>query len=285
MIPNKLKASHISPDLLKLLGVAIFCLLGIFACGGGTSGTGDANRKVIKGALLTTNRSPLVEAQIIVAETGDQTLTDNNGNFFLESAITDYSPVLIVRSAGLDTSVEINEVSSDAKEISLLLIANKESNKVSVEKIEIEIAPLTNLPASEHASNQAKDSNSNFNKDNESQARTSSWLIQGNLKFIGGSPVKSAIVTYESSNNSSTSDQNGNFSILSQSQKDTATLTISYLNHTTQIKIQNLPLNKDLNIKVQIILKLDSAQIDPNNPNSGNERLSAQLINQEVTTR
>ena len=77
----------------NLNAFALSALLFILGCGGGSAGTGldvssvDRAKSPISGTVFDIDRTPLVGALVTVVETEQQTITDSEGNFTVQSVL------------------------------------------------------------------------------------------------------------------------------------------------------------------------------------------------------
>ena len=120
--------------LILFIFISTSALIG---CGGGSSGTGVPDSfvgKVLTGSVLDENSAPVSGADIKVVETGEETKTDNNGNFTLSTAAQgDIS--LTVGVGGVSSTLPIS--SDDASRSQLKITVNRRTGLAHVSDLSV----------------------------------------------------------------------------------------------------------------------------------------------------
>ncbi len=120
-----------------LSGSLLSALLVVAGCGGGTVGTGGTGSNEFQGKILATDGSPVSDAVVTIAETGDAAVTDAEGDFTIESKFGDSQATILVEtplSSGETVVKGLPEVPV-VVEVSLVLDENKKSLEVSSSKV------------------------------------------------------------------------------------------------------------------------------------------------------
>lgn len=249
-----------------LLGISCMSLT---ACGGGTSGTGDDRGRVsLRGSVTSHDGQPIRDIRVIVAENGDEASTDASGQFAISTSLTKDNPLLILQGAGIDSTVTLQGVAKSATtvEVELSVSADKSSLEVVDIRVDVESTPQATPIAT---STPVMPSN-NTDKPRADYV----WTILGTTKLPNGDPVAGARLRVSPGNVSLSTDSSGEFSTATTASGSKIVIEISYKGRSASTTIRNLPQSSDLQIKVQLIVRLDSSAVDPNNPGSGDSSLS-----------
>lgn len=117
-----------------------FCLLlgALPACGGGSSATGSyGDGTLIKGVLQSATGEPLSDVVVTVEDTMEMTVTDENGEFELETEKPVSEEVTITfNSDEIDASITVEIVAPAVAELQVELAYDATANKVEAVRIE-----------------------------------------------------------------------------------------------------------------------------------------------------
>lgn len=115
-----------------VLLISAFVVLGI-GCGGGTTGTGGSGSDDFAGKLLTLSGSPVVNATVTVAETGDSAVTDSNGEFNIQTNTPPSDKAtLLVETAISQSSAVVDELPDVPAVVEVSLQLNEKANSLAV---------------------------------------------------------------------------------------------------------------------------------------------------------
>ena len=154
-------------ELVKLLGFGcLLCvLLTLGACGGSTKGTGGVT---VQGRTLDTTGNPLAQILLTILETGASTTTDQNGFFAISTgALQNFN--LLVENAQVSSSLEVTDIPSSAKVVTLTIEVDTAMN--SSELIDISFDEPADDPVME---DQAPDRDKQDQSQDDSQSDDSS---------------------------------------------------------------------------------------------------------------
>jgi len=119
---------------ILVMSCVLLTLFAVIGCGGGTQGTGGI---AIEGRILKTDGTALANTKVTVAQTGDSTTTDANGDFSLTAKVTGTTS-LLVESDTVSTEVAIGDISAQASTVRVTISVDENENSGTVEEIEIE---------------------------------------------------------------------------------------------------------------------------------------------------
>lgn len=150
MINNKTNPGLIAETLnlaSKLaFGIGILTILFFFhGCGGGTTGTGDIQSTRLAGKIVLPDGSAASNANVAIAETGDSSTTDPNGEFIITSKIPAGPLSLIVDFGTLSATASLGILEQEGSNISVVIEADQTSNSLKV--ISQETTPPVNSGA------------------------------------------------------------------------------------------------------------------------------------------
>jgi len=111
---------------VTLLFIVSMCL----ACGGGTTGTGDA--QTYEGRITTTNNEPLENVFITVVETGDTDFTDASGAFSIPTGVTSPIVNLKIEGKGISATYQVKTTVVDNSKIYVDIKINASNSEVKV---------------------------------------------------------------------------------------------------------------------------------------------------------
>ena len=120
--------------LLASLCLAMLLLLAAGGCaGGGSSGTGTT---LVSGSLRSAENAPIAGAQVIIVETGSTVVTDDSGDFSIETEISSNQLTIGVDAEGSSGSVEISDIPDDTVQVSVELEFSPETSALTADKVE-----------------------------------------------------------------------------------------------------------------------------------------------------
>lgn len=137
-------------SLVIAVGSLILFLALANCAGGGSAGTG---LKVFTGQVVATDGSPLAGVEISVVDTGDAVLTQDDGNFQIETEIGGGDIQVNITSQGVISSVTLTELPEGDAAVGLSLQVNKDTN-------EVESVDVTITPSNESSEGSAEDEES-----------------------------------------------------------------------------------------------------------------------------
>jgi len=119
-----------SLNLKTLLTLLLILILG--ACGGGTEGTGGVT---ISGKLQTANSQPVAGVSVTVEETGDSAVTDQNGDFVIQTDRIS-NATLAFEDDKLAARATVNNIPNSATRVDVTCVLDRERNNVTVKESE-----------------------------------------------------------------------------------------------------------------------------------------------------
>lgn len=121
-----------------LLYLTLFAVFLFVACGGGgTQGTGLGTFRIITGTVTVENEEPLEGASVTIVETGDSDITDNNGEFEIETELESENFRLQVQKDKIDTTIEVSGVDSETNNLALHISLETQENIGSISTLEV----------------------------------------------------------------------------------------------------------------------------------------------------
>ncbi len=118
--------------LSDLLGVAavLVLLVFLFGCGGGSSGTG-LQGPVLEGLIVSPEGEGVEGVTVTVSETGDQTVSDQNGEFSVD--VTEPVDGITVQLDGgqIQTGISVNNIPDSTTGIDIAVTVDPNTGGVS----------------------------------------------------------------------------------------------------------------------------------------------------------
>jgi len=113
--------------------VLLVAFLFLSGCGGGTTGTGGTGSDEFAGRIVSISGKPIVSANVVIEETGDSTVSDNNGDFRIEtSTVTPKQATLLVETASAHGSVVVDQLPDGPAIIEVSLQLDEKQNSLAV---------------------------------------------------------------------------------------------------------------------------------------------------------
>jgi hypothetical protein len=135
--------AHVS-GLFGLL-VLVCGLLSASSCGGGTTGTGGTGSSEFSGRITSLEDFPLVGASVVLTETGDSTVTDNDGSFVMESDFDGPNATLLIETTSVQASTTITDLPPGPHDVNVELKVDEQRNSVTLKSKRIS-PPKTRRP-------------------------------------------------------------------------------------------------------------------------------------------
>ncbi len=127
----------------NIIGSTLFALLvlpGFFAagCGGGSVGTGvSTDRRSFEGRTITAAAIPIEGATVTLLNTGESTLSEKDGRFFLSSDFEDAVAELSVKSGELSGSIIVPNIQQGTAGIQLTIVLDAKDASVSASQLAV----------------------------------------------------------------------------------------------------------------------------------------------------
>lgn len=125
---SKINLSVSSVFLLILIALAIQ------ACGGGTGGTGI---KAYEGNVRTLDQKPLSNARLTIEDTGDSSITDQEGNFILYSRAFGAHVRFLIETPQFSQSFTLTDISADSSRINVGLVVDSAAQSVQITQFSV----------------------------------------------------------------------------------------------------------------------------------------------------
>lgn len=119
---------------LVITCIAVACM--ISCAGGGSRGTGGFE---FQGRVLNENLTPLARVRITIAETGDSTLTDENGFYSLSTSFSAESVEYLIEGPGVTAQFVFAGIPVDAVALTLDFQVENEGTSVTPINVNIEV--------------------------------------------------------------------------------------------------------------------------------------------------
>lgn len=128
----------ISIELIFNRSLIVFLSIFLFSgCGGGTIGTDSGGTTKVAGQLVTSSGEKVPGASVTIAESGDQTITDQDGEFEIDTPITQSTVTFLVEVDGVSLSSFISDVPLDPEKLAVVLELNLNEQSVIVATSEV----------------------------------------------------------------------------------------------------------------------------------------------------
>lgn len=111
-----------------------FCFATLFACGGGSTGTGV---KTFIGDISFPDGAPVAQVSVVIPASGAQTATDNAGHFEVDTELESGDSQVNFVAQGVESSVEIEAVPEGNAEINMEVVLDEPSLTVASANVEI----------------------------------------------------------------------------------------------------------------------------------------------------
>lgn len=106
-------------------------------CGGGTTGTGGTGSTEFSGKILDDSGAPVGNAMVTIEETGDSAVTDDQGNFTVETSIESSSVTVRVQSEATDVKTTVDDIPDEPQSIAVTFEINRRKNTLSVKRRDV----------------------------------------------------------------------------------------------------------------------------------------------------
>lgn len=236
------------PAILCLILLAIFPLLMLPGCGGGTRGTGDYD-STLSGRVLNSSGKPLTNVQVTQLETGDSVATDSSGNFNLPVVVNMDSVTLLVENNSFSVSTEVNGLDS-TKPVNNVVITIDEVSGI-IESVDVGAISVDPTPPPTN------------------QVHTQ--LITGVIVGRNGEGISRVSIKVDGATNGDSTNSQGKFALSTRARSDSVRLQIKYNNAKGAVRISGLPTDRDSEVEVTITLSIESSQ--PGTPMPDNKEL------------
>lgn len=123
--------------ILTYLLSGLLVLLLISCAGGGTRGTGLGGFRIITGTIVESNDLPVEGATVTIVETGESDLSDQNGEFQIETQSENANLQLQVQKDDFDTTIEVNDLDQETNNLNLEISIETQENIASVSTLEV----------------------------------------------------------------------------------------------------------------------------------------------------
>ena len=240
--------AHIYRAILILIATLIV------GCGGGTTGTGEFERKLIIGDLSDQNGSALPGATLTLLDSGDSTTTDGNGNFRLETSLEPGETTLELELNGTASRLVLDLPAGDIVS-DLELVFDSESGAVSVASISI--VPREDFEAPKPTP--TPDNSGEEPKPVDPQQEES--ILRGTIQFVDGPAVPGAIVTLPQFDLQALTLKDGKFRFTFDPAVSGKSLLVrvSYKNVRDTLTIRNIPAESSI---IEVTLRLNGVASD-----------------------
>lgn len=105
------------------------------ACGGGTSGTAIGNSRNITGTITLADGTPLTGANVTLVETGDSDITDNQGNFEINTNFSGTDFNLLIENDTISQTIAVNNPDNEVNTIHIDVSLSTAQGIASVKKL------------------------------------------------------------------------------------------------------------------------------------------------------
>lgn len=123
------------------LGVCFALLLLLFSCfgcGGGSVGTGTGpGTKTFAGTLKTTDMRPLAGATVRIIITGEQTVSDELGQFSLSSSVSGTAVDFELVADSVSATFSVKNISADTTTVTMDVVVDEATQSVEVSNLEV----------------------------------------------------------------------------------------------------------------------------------------------------
>lgn len=225
--------------LILLLG-----LVSVTGCGGGTVGSGD-NDSVIAGRILTNTGHAFSGANITHAQTGASDITDEQGNFSIETNIEGQAPELFIDRDGVSSSIRLSDATAEQKTINIEITVNETTGIVDSVKVIATSVDLTPTPSV----------NTNYQQS-----------LDGTVTGKNGKEIKGVKVQVHGSGTQVTSDAQGQFKLDVAAKTSSLQLDLTYNKLKGSVTLTGLPTDRNSRVEFVITLTVVSSQPDPGQP-------------------
>lgn len=108
------------------------------SCGGGTSGTGLSN---YEGQLRDVSGDPIPNAKVTIIESGDGTVTDQNGSFIIQTEpLSEPGTILIETQSGSDSTVALQSAADENESLHVDIILDPEQSTAEAVEFKVKAA-------------------------------------------------------------------------------------------------------------------------------------------------
>jgi len=119
---------------LRVVQALLLVVIFTFAnCGGGTAGTGGSDIRVFEGRVLDPDKQPLSAVKVTLAETGDATVTDKNGQFAFAGTTVQGPVTFVLEAEHVAASFTVNKTGLNNKRIFVNVTVDPGNNTIKIE--------------------------------------------------------------------------------------------------------------------------------------------------------
>lgn len=118
---------------LSLIGILVFLIVLLPGCGGGTRGTGGID---FNGQVVSLKGAPLPNVVVTVSQSGDETRTDEQGLFSVNSSVNPGEVSLIVTTSAFSGEVPVGVVTEQTSSLKVKIIVDEDNEKLESSEIE-----------------------------------------------------------------------------------------------------------------------------------------------------
>jgi hypothetical protein len=233
-----MKIENMIKRLILLFNLCLL-ILSIQSCGGGTTGTDGGVGMRLAGVLETEDGVRIIGGSITLEETGDHTVSSQNGEFDLLTDLVNSGRLLVeakINSTSFFARTEVINFNQFTQLDNLRLIVSISNGLVSVEEISVNPVPTPSTSP----------------KPNETPVPEES-IILGRIIFADNVPAKGVALSIKGQNATKLSDKNGRFNFKFPVGKESLSLLVKYNLADTIVTLRRLPTYP---IEIKINLKL-----------------------------
>lgn len=116
-------------------------LMSISGCaGGGSEGTGvESEYRSVEGRIVTKEGIPLAQAEVTILETGESSVSDESGDFTIQTSSVSNSLELEVRKGDQSVRTTISSLSNDSQSVQVTIEFDPTAAVVPVEALEVSV--------------------------------------------------------------------------------------------------------------------------------------------------
>lgn len=245
-------------------------MLTLSSCGGGTVGTSSGSTITLSGSIRNSDGGPVSFARLSVPDSMDATITDENGEFSLDAAVSLENVILIVELESFSAEVALGSFDKETDSIVVALEVSFDSNDIRILSAEVsQIPPVTDDEDATEAQPVADPVD-----DASDVPRVT--VFRGILLQPDGLPLENARISIFARREFDFTNSTGEFRLQVDRISGSATIQVRTDTLETSVRISNIP---DENVEIRLTLQLeggaDGAFVDPENPDPEPLTLSA----------
>ncbi len=220
---------------------AILCLCLLFAsCGGGSVSTGSSSESIIvKGELRTSDNQLIALAEVTDLQTGETTVSNDQGRFALAVEFTDNSAKLLVRDGDFEGQATISNLDSSADQVLVKITVDRQSGIVAAVIVEsLDAEDPQNGPSITH-----------------------SFLFT--ITSSRNTPLRGVVLTSVQAEKSARSDAKGKCRLTAKGVSRSFRVGVLYKGVKGSFTLDSLPDDRSISLNVRLKLSIDEGQVDP----------------------